>query len=152
MKYRIDEDVVFNRVGHKYDGCICTVDSIDEDANLYILEVDGVKIVAKESNVSEVPLPFEVGDVVKIATGTTLLYCRVLRDNRVVGNVVDTKGIAHNIGLHGVTKASKTDARKFFEELKANNPKSFNHLLSKTHAEYYYYIKKILQILDYETD
>lgn len=152
MKYNIDEDVVFNRVGHKYDGCICTVDSIDEDANLYVLEVDGVKIVAKESNVSGVPIPFEIGDVVKIATGTTFLYCHALRNNRVIGNVIDTKGIAHNIGLHGITKASKIDTRKFFEELKANNPKSFNHLLSRTHIEYHHYINKILQILDYEID
>lgn len=152
MKYKIDEEVVFHRVGHKYDGCICTVDSIDEDANLYILNVDDVKIVAKESNLSEVPLPFEVGDVVKTPTGAALLYCRVLRDNKVVGNVVDARGIAHNIGLHGVTKASKTDTREFFEALRANNPKSFNHLLSKTHTEYHHYIKKILQILDYEID
>lgn len=152
MKYRIDEDVVFNRVGHKYDGCICTVDSIDEDANLYILEVNGVKIVAKESNVSDVPLPFEVGDVVKIPTGTALLYCRVLRNNRIVGNVVDTKGIAHDIGLHGVTKANNDDTRKFFEELKNNNPKSFSHILDKAHREYNHCIKKILQILDYEVD
>jgi hypothetical protein len=152
MKYKIDEEVVFHRVGHRYDGCVCTIDSIDENANLYILNVDDVKIVAEEYNLSEVPIPFEIGDIVSTANGTVLLYCRVIRDNKVVGNVVDVRGIAHNIKLYHITKADKDNTKKFFEQLKNNNPVSFKHLTDKVLREYNHHIKKILQILDYEID